>query len=198
MSSTRGRTGRPAGTDGTNRERVRRAAREVFATHGFRGATMRAIALRAGVDIALLSHYFGNKDGLFAATLELPEEAYGLLADALSGPLETQGERLTRRYLTLWEEPGTSAQLQALARSALSNDAASERLQALLTGAITGLGTLLDGRRTGFAFAMTQLLGVALGRHLIGVPQLAEPALDEVVARTALVVQLHLQTPDNP
>jgi AcrR family transcriptional regulator len=194
--STSGRPGRPAGTDGTTRERVRGAAREVFATEGYRGATMRAIATRAGVDIALLSHYFGNKDGLFAATLELPEEAYGLLAGALSGPLETQGERLTRGYLTLWEEPATSTQLQALARSALSNEGASERLRALLTGAITGLGTLISGRRTGFAFAMTQLLGVALGRHLIGVPQLVEPSLEEVVARTAPVVQLHLETPD--
>ncbi|SEP78724.1 TetR/AcrR family transcriptional regulator [Microlunatus flavus] len=196
MSSTSDRPGRPAGSDGSNRERVRRAAREVFAAHGFRGATMRAIALRAGVDIALLSHYFGNKDGLFAATLELPEEAYGMLAQALSGPMETQGERLTRRYLTLWEEPATSTHLQALARSALGNDAASEQLRALLTGAIAGLGELIDGRRTGFALAMSQLLGTALGRHVIGVPPLVEPDLEEVVARTAPLVQVHLQTPD--
>jgi len=33
---------------------------------------MRSIAARrAGVDMALLAHYFGNKDGVFAATKEL-------------------------------------------------------------------------------------------------------------------------------
>ena len=56
LVSTTERPGRPAGTDGTNRERVRRAAREVFASQGFRGATMRSIATRAGVDTVSYTH----------------------------------------------------------------------------------------------------------------------------------------------
>jgi AcrR family transcriptional regulator len=196
--SSRERPGRPAG-DGSNRERVRTAAREEFAAAGFRGATMRSIAARAGVDIALLSHYFGNKDGLFAATLELPEGARGLLVDALSGPAATQGERLTRSYLALWETPVTSVHMHALARSALSNDAASDRMQALFTGTVSdpAVSALLAGRRVGFTLAMGQLLGVAFARHLFRVPGLVDLDLAEVVRRTAPAVQRHLETPDD-
>ncbi|MGI3781855.1 MAG: TetR family transcriptional regulator [Janthinobacterium lividum] len=197
MASGGERTGRPAG-DGTNRERVRTAAREEFAAAGFRGATMRSIAARAGVDIALLSHYFGNKEGLFAATLELPAGTQDLLARALSGTAPTQGERLTRSYLTLWEAPETSASMHALARSALSNEAASERLAALFTGAVSDarVRDLVAGRRAGFTLAMAQLLGVAFARHLLRVPPLADLDLDDLVRRTATAVQRHLETTD--
>lgn len=191
------RTGRPPG-EGTNRERVRAAAREEFAAAGFRGATLRSIAARAGVDVALLSHYFGNKEGLFAATLELPSGAQDLLAGALSGPASSRGERLTRSYLTLWETPGTSASMHALARSALSNEAASERLAALFTGAVTDprVRDLVADRRAGFTLAMAHLLGVAFARHLLRVPPLADLDLDDVVRRTAPAVQRHLETTD--
>jgi hypothetical protein len=131
--------------------------------------------------------------------MELPEGAQDMLAEALSGPLETQAERLTRGYLTLWEDPATSARMQALARSALSNEAASERTQALLTGAIAGPGVapLLAGRRTGFTLAMAQLLGVASTRYLTHVPQLVELDFENLVARTTPVVQLHLNAADD-
>lgn len=198
MAARGGRPGRPAGADGTNRERVRTAAREEFAAAGFRGATMRSIAARAGVDVALLSHYFGNKDGLFAATLELPADARGMLVEALSAPAADQGDRLTRGYLGLWEAPATSGHLLALARSALSNEAASAHMQAALTGTVTSpaVDALLVGRRTGFTLAMAHLLGVAFGRHLIRVPQLVDLELETLVTRTAPAVQQHLDTPD--
>ena len=198
MATNQERAGRPAG-DGTNRERVRTAAREEFAAAGFRGATMRSIAARAGVDIALLSHYFGNKDGLFTATLELPEGAHGLLVDALSGPLATQGARLTRGYLTLWEAPRTSAHMHALARSALTNELASDRMQALFAGAVSdpAVSELLTGRRVGFTLAMGQLVGVAFARHLFRVPPLADLDLDAVIGATAPAVQLHLERADD-
>lgn len=198
--ATRGkRTGRPAGMGDINKKRVLAAAREEFATKGFRDATMRSIATQAGVDVALLPHYFSNKDGLFAATMELPEDAQNILIYALSGPLETQGEQLTRGYLRLWEEPATSPQMRALARSALNNEAAAELLQASLTGTIASsdFSALLAGRQTGFTFAMTQLLGVAVARYLARLPQMVQLDFEILVARTAPAVQLHLNITDN-
>lgn len=199
MASTGRRTGRPAAGDGSHRTQILAAAREEFAAKGFQKATMRAIATRAGCDVALLSHYFGNKDGLFAATMELPPGAGEHLLSALTGPLETQGERLTRHYLGLWEDPATSAQVLALARSAMTNDAAAERMRALFTGAVEGaeVSALLAGRRVGFTLAMSHLLGVAIARHLTRVPYLLRLDLDALVARTAPAVQLHLSTPDD-
>lgn len=198
--ATRGkRTGRPAGMGDINKKRVLAAARDEFATKGFRGATMRSIATQAGVDVALLPHYFGNKDGLFAATMEPPDDAQHILTHALSGPPETQGERLTRGYLSLWENPATSPQMHALARSALTNEAAAELLQASLTGTIasSGASALLAGRQIGFTFAMTQLLGVAVARYLACLPQMVQLDFETLVSRIAPAVQLHLNSTDN-
>lgn len=187
------RTGRQAG-DWGNRDRILAAARTEFAAHGFRATTLRVIASRAQVDVALLSHYFGNKDGLFAATLELPDTAGGLAVRALSGAPGTEGERLTRSYLGLWESPTTGAQMQVLARSALSNEVASARIRALLEGASgdPDLAELVNDRREGFALAMAHLLGVAFGRYLARIPVLVDLDFDTLVARTVPAVQLHL------
>lgn len=46
------------------------AAEGVFATRGFRGATMEEIADLVGVTKPLIYDYFGSKEGLFAATIE--------------------------------------------------------------------------------------------------------------------------------
>lgn len=191
------RSGRPAGGDGNNKRRILLAAREEFVAKGFRGATMRSIASRAGVDVALLAHYFGGKDALFVASTELPAGSQTVLTDALSGCLETQGERLTRGYLSLWEDVTTGAQMKALARSALSNEAATEQMRAVLTGTVGGLNTaaLLAGRETGFVLAMAQLQGVALTRYLTRVPLLVELDLNDLVARIAPVIQMHLNDP---
>ena len=193
------RTGRRAGTEGRNRALILAAARAEFSAKGFHGSTLRRIAARAGFDVALLAHYFGNKDGLFAATLELPERSDDMLIDALSGPQETQGNRLTRAYLGLWEDSASSQQMQALARSALNNEAALTHIQALLTGATAGpeLGALLTGRRTGFSLAMAHLVGVAFARYLTHLPSLAQLDFETLIARTAPAIQLHLATTDD-
>ncbi|WP_402463532.1 TetR/AcrR family transcriptional regulator [Isoptericola aurantiacus] len=200
MASTGTRTGRPSGGDGSNRERILAAARREFAAHGYRGATLRSIAAAAGFDIALIAHYFGNKDGLFAATMAFPDGAPDVVAAALSGPLAEQGERLSRAYLGLWEDPATSGQMHALTRSALGHEQSAERLGALVTGitADSRVGDRLDGRRTGFVLAMSHLAGTAFARYLLKVPLLADLDLDTVVARTAPAVQVHLTTPDDP
>lgn len=192
-SSAAVRTGRQPGDSG-NRERILAAARHQFAAKGFRATTLRAIAAHAEVDVALISHYYRNKDGLFTATLQLPDSAKDLALRALTGPAEMQGERLTRAYLGLWEDPDTSAQMQALARSALSTEIASTRIRTLLEGvtADPALSEVLAGRREGFALAMAHLLGIAFGRYLSRIPALTDLDFNTLVVRTAPAVQLHL------
>lgn len=199
-TTSRPRAGRPAGSDGHNRDRILAAARDEFAAAGFRGATLRAIAARAGFDVSLIAHYFGNKDGLFAATLELPPGTGATLAAALSAPAAEQGERLTRAYLTLWEDPRTLTQMRALARSALTMETAAARMQGLIGGvaADPALGDALAGRRTGFTLAVAHLLGIAAARYLLAVPGLRESDLDldALVERVAPAVEVQLQAPD--
>jgi len=191
VSTEQAKTSGPARRDGGNRQRILQAARGEFASKGFRSATMRSIANGAGVDVALLAHYFGNKERLFAETIELPTNASGLLASALSGPAQGQGDRLTRAYLWLWEDPATAAHMQALARSALSNDAAYLRVRNLLTDvALSSPHLPPDDPRLHLALA--QLFGIAVLRHARPMPTLAELDFERLVALAAPAVRATL------
>ena len=59
--------GESSAIDLTSRARIRNAGLHQFATTGFAGTPLRAIASEAGVAIGLISHHFGSKDGLRAA-----------------------------------------------------------------------------------------------------------------------------------
>ena len=198
MAKTGVRPGRAPGTEHGNRQAILDAARREFGAHGFQGATLRSIAKAAGVDVALVAHYYRNKDGLFAATLELPAVAGGLLAAALSASPETQGEALTRAYLGLWEDGATGQQMQALLRSALNNDVALARVRELLLGATLRLevAPLVEPRRTGFSLAISHLLGIAFARYLGKIAGVADLDFEDLVARVSPAVQLHLSTLD--
>ncbi len=54
----------------TPRERILLAAIDQFAVNGFNGATTRAIAKVAGVNIAMINYYFGSKQALLEAAIE--------------------------------------------------------------------------------------------------------------------------------
>ena len=194
MAKNGKRTGRPAGMGDTNKRRLLEAAREQFSSQGFRSVTMRSIAAEAGVDVALIAHHFGSKEGLYAATVELPESAPEILRSALSGPLHSQGEQLTRGYLGLWEDPSTSAQMRTLARSSLTREGTGQPLASALIGADVDpdIDALVSGRRRGFSFAMTQLIGVAIARYLTRLPYVTELDFEALVSHTSPAVQLHL------
>ncbi|MEV3984431.1 TetR family transcriptional regulator [Nonomuraea sp. NPDC049758] len=192
------RPGRPPGGDGRNRHRILAAARQEFAAKGFRGATMRSIAAAAGVDVALLAHYFGNKDGLFAATLQLPDQAVQQIQRAFDGPVGELGERLARTYLSLWEDPGLAGALRATVASAFAHEGAREQLRALLTAALPeDVRSLLPGDDPDLrlVLAFNHLFGIALGRHLLGLPALADRDLPTLLAAVAPTVQHYLTGP---
>ncbi|KYH43265.1 TetR/AcrR family transcriptional regulator [Branchiibius sp. NY16-3462-2] len=199
MSQGSKRRGRPAANAGDGRERILAAARNQFATNGFRAATLRSIAGEADVDVALIAHHFGSKMGLFAASLQLPERSHGLLVSSLDGPTRTQGRRLTAAYLSLWEDPQTGPQMQAIVRAALADPEASSALQNTLIGLVADpdVQRLLEGRRTGFFLAMSHLVGLAILRYVVQLPDVARANLDELTGRVAPVVQRHLTTADS-
>ncbi|MGH3306243.1 MAG: TetR family transcriptional regulator [Nocardioides sp.] len=188
------RIGRRPGGQPTRREIVN-AARDTFAAKGFRGSTIRAIAEAANVDPALIHHYFGNKEQLFAATLEFPEGAPDRLVSALTGPADGLGERLTRAYLQLWEAPATRGQMLIATRAALTDDDAMDRARPMVV-AMLGQAAATDvpgpDPEKRFALAMAHLLGVAAVRHLSRVPPLCDLPLEELIASTAPAVQFHL------
>lgn len=154
---------------------------------------MRAIATKAGVDSALIHHYFGDKGGLFAAALQSPTAVSRRLIEAVGGEQDQLGGRIARAYLSLWEEDETRWQMLALARSSLTNESATENLRAAMAAAAGAAIAVLppDNPQLRWSMGMSHLLGAALGRHLFQVPPLRDIAFDELVRVAAPAVQLH-------
>jgi AcrR family transcriptional regulator len=188
---------RPDGGPDT-REAILGAARDLFAANGFDRTTIRAIATRAEVDPALVHHYFGTKDQLLAASLELPMDPVALLGD-LGGDPERAGEELVRRVLGLWEtDPETRRRLVALLRTGISHDHAAALLRDLFGRTILAVlqgFVVADRPELRAALAGTQLGGLILGRYLVGVPAVADASVEELVAVVGPGVQRYLTGP---
>jgi AcrR family transcriptional regulator len=189
-----GRTGRRPGASGT-REAILAAARESFGERGYSDTSVRAVAARAGVDAALVHHYFGTKDGLFRAALELPFDPAAVAPVLLEPGLDGLGERLVRFYLRVWDEPVSRARMQAILRSALTQDAAAALLREVVTREVLGrVAAAVDtpDAELRASFAGTQLVGLGMLRYIVRVEPLASADAETVVAVIAPTIQRYL------
>lgn len=187
-------TGRRPGDSGT-RDAILAAARDRFAASGFEGTTIRAVAQEAGVDPALVHHFFGTKDGLLAAALALPPGLVRSLLDVASGPVDDLGERLVRFYLDLWEDPATGESLRAMFRSAVSHEDAARLLRAFVESQVLRqVAQRVGGDRADLrvTLASSHLVGLAVARYVIGVEPLAGVDRELLVACVAPSVQRYL------
>jgi AcrR family transcriptional regulator len=119
------RRGRRAGGEDT-KAALLDAARAVFAEQGYQGATVRTIAARAGVDAAMVNHWFGGKQGLFTAIVELPFDPSEVIDGALAGDRNTVAERLLRTFVTVWDT--YEGRFATLMLSVASNDLAAQMM----------------------------------------------------------------------
>lgn len=192
------RTGRRPGNVDTRAE-ILAAARVQFAEIGYGGASLRGIARTAGVDPALVHHYFAGKSALFAEVVQLPVDPAVTLPTALHGPPDQLGERLVRFFLGLWESPDTGPQMLAWFRVSLANEQGAQRLREFLTHEVLRRVTMAipPDRRTPrrAALAASQLAGLGITRYLIRIGPLAEASLEELVADVGPVLQHYLTGP---
>jgi AcrR family transcriptional regulator len=84
---------RPAGR--ATRDAIEDAAKELFDEHGYDGASVRAIASKAGIDPALVIRHFGSKEELFLHVYDRRE----YFTDILEGPIEDLGRSVIELYL---------------------------------------------------------------------------------------------------
>jgi AcrR family transcriptional regulator len=189
---TRGR--RPQGSPDA-RQAVLDAARELFAELGFERTTMRAVATRAGVDPALIYHYFGAKDGLLAAVVEPPVDLPAVLAGLADHPGEA-GQEIVRRVVSLWEDnPDIRGRMLAMLRTALSHDHAARLLRDMLSSwLLGGLGDVLaeDRRELRAALVGAQMGGLMLARYLLRVPGAATATPEDLALAIGPAVQRYL------
>lgn len=151
------------------------AARDAFAARGYQGASIRAIAADAGVNPALVHHYFGTKDDLFVAAMDLPFNPAEMIMELLAaGPREEFAERFVRAFVQIWRDPEAGPRLQALLRSAVAGEDGAALVRnlaenVLLVRASEALGV----PKIKVAAAMTHLIGLMLGAMIIRVEPLA-------------------------
>src|SRR5919106_6266996 len=126
------RTGRRPGASGT-REAILAAARRAFAERGYQHATIRQVAELAGVDPALVHHYFGTKQGLFVAAVQLPVNPVEQLSAVLADDPELVGQRMIGVFLSVWDLAANNSPLLALVRSAVSDEQAAAMLREFIT-----------------------------------------------------------------
>ncbi|MDN3259863.1 TetR family transcriptional regulator [Streptomyces sp. CSDS2] len=164
------------------------AARTEFSARGFEGTTMRAIARAAGVDAALIHHFFLSKGGLFSAAVQDVFDVPGL-PGAADGPREGLGERLAQACLTHWQKPAVHVQLVALLRSATAFDGGSGAIQEFFGKTLLPVASAAGQGQADLRASLcgSYLLGVAAMRHVSPaepIASLSRPQLVRTVGRT--------------
>lgn len=193
-----GRTGRRPGNQDT-REAILHAARTAFAERGLDGASIRLIASGAGVDPALVHHYFGTKDQLFLAAMRAPIDPLTVIPAALAGGVDGVGERLIRAMLGVWDSPAGGAAV-ALLRSAVSNDDIAVMMRdfivtRILKQVVKGLGLdPVDGLLRA-SLVGSQIAGLIMFRYIIKVEPIASAPAETLVELLGPTIERYLKGP---
>ena len=188
------RTGRRAGNLDT-RVAILAVARRRFGARGYDATSLRSIAAEAHVDPALLIHYFSTKEGLFAAVIGLGQPPSELLGDLASLPLREAAERVVRVYLEMVDSDESRNAILSLVRSAVSNEKAASALREFLSREfLVVLTSLCDEPDAGLRASLvaSQLIGIAMLRHVIHVEPLARAQREEIVALVAPRIESYL------
>ena len=188
------RTGRRPGRSGT-REAILASARESFTASGYDGASIRDIAKRADVDPALVHHYYGSKQKLFIAAVELPVDIPAVLDQVLAGERDQVGERIVGMLLLVWDRQVDRSPLIALVRSAVSSDEAARMLREFLVSVLftkiaERLG-LADARLRA-SLAASQIIGLMIARYVVRIEPLATAPPPVVIAAVGPTIQRYL------
>jgi AcrR family transcriptional regulator len=190
----RKRPGRPPGTSDT-RERILVSARELFARNGFDKTSIRAVAAGAGVDPALVHHYFGTKHRLFTAAIRIPIDPMVIIRPLRETPIEELGLTAPSVLLPLWDSE--------------LRDGVIATLRSLLSGADVGLlrsfmrevviaeiaARVDDPPGTGIIraeFVMSQLAGVMMARYILELEPFASLPAQQIAETIAPNLQRYL------
>jgi AcrR family transcriptional regulator len=196
-------TDAPRRSDAT-RAAILQAARIRFARDGYQRATIRAIAADAAIDPSMVMRYYGNKERLFAAAVDIDLR----LPDLADLPPSRLGPELVRHFLYRWEEDPTADALLTLLRSAATDPTAAERVRGIFRDQIMPivLSVVRESRSSGATLShedqleaaeragllATQMLGLAMCRHILRIPPVAGMSPETLIERVGPTVQRYL------
>ncbi|MDF2978915.1 MAG: TetR-family protein transcriptional regulator [Actinomycetospora sp.] len=177
------------------RARIHAAATRRFATDGYDGTTVRAVAADAGIDPALVLRYFGSKDGLFAAVTDVDLR----IPDLAACDRSEVGALLVRRFLLRWGPDEEGLALLHLLRAAVHDQRIAARAREVFATQVTeALAVVVDDpaeRGIRAALVTTQLLGLLLCRSVLGLAELVDTPPERLVDLVGPTVQRQLTGP---
>ncbi|MHA7665472.1 TetR/AcrR family transcriptional regulator [Mycolicibacterium sp. HS_4_1] len=194
MAQRPARGGRRPGPNGT-REAIEETARKLFAELGYERTSLRQIALQAGVDPALVSHFYGKKRDLFLAVVELPVEPASVIGRVLDGDKDSAGLRLATLILEVLDDEVRRRPMIGMVRAATAEPEAARLVRDFLARKIIapiaeGLGSADADYRA--ALVMSQVNGFALARYVIGLEPLAKRSNEQLAADLGVTLQRYL------
>jgi len=192
--------GRRAGPTHTRQE-ILDAARDAFAVRGYDAVSLRAIARQAGVDPALVHHFFKSKSELFATAMQLPIDPKPFLTALLAGERDTLGIRLVHALVELWDRPAGFQGFLGLIRGAVSHDDAALLLREFVTREILGpiaTAAAPDTPQTRAALAGSQIVGLAMARKIARIEPIATADPAWLAATVGPTIQHYLTAPLPP
>lgn len=137
---------------------------------------MRQVALEAGVDPTLVSHFHGSKRQLFLSVVALPFQPAEVLPGLLAGDPHDAGARLARFALGVFESEDGRSRAVGLIRAATSEPEAARLVRDLLTREVLtplaeGIGS--DDAAYRASLLMSQIVGLIMARYIVAVEPLA-------------------------
>lgn len=188
--------GRPKSDDTSDRRAViQDVARRHFAAKGYRGTSLRAIAAEAGVDVSLISHYFGGKSSLLMATMELPVDPVEKISSVVADGPNLLAERLLTTFLDAWD-PHRDVISTLLRTTMESADEQSPMLQLAREVLLSALKDVLIGpdRELRASLIASQLVGMATARYVTRIGAVADASAAEIVRLLAPAMQQIVDT----
>lgn len=196
MTLAQGRGRRPAGS-GT-KEAIEAAARRRFAELGYPRTTMRGIAKDAGVDPRLITHFFGSKQELFVAVVELPFDPEPTFDALLGSGGADLGVRLADFILGMLEREETRRTITGIIRAAASEEEAAARIRDMIAGRLlTPLAKNVgaDDPELRASLVASQVVGLTFARHVVGIPALQTADRERLVMLLGRVFDVYLTSP---
>lgn len=193
-NTDRKRRGRPAGSSDT-RERILASARELFASNGIDRTSIRAVAAAAGVDPALVHHYYGTKNQLFAAAIRIPIDPMDIIGPLREVPVEELGYKLPSMLLPLWDSQ-MGAGIIATLRSILAGSEVNLFRSFLQEVIAVEVGARVDNPPGSgiirIQFVASQLVGVLMARYILELEPFASLPVQQIAETIAPNLQRYL------
>jgi AcrR family transcriptional regulator len=190
----RRRPGRPAGTTDT-RDRILNSARELFARNGIANTSIRAVAAAAGVDSALVHHYYGTKEKLFAAAVHIPIDPMEIIGPLREVPVDDLGYVIPSTLLPLWDSEIGAGFIAAL-RSLLAGTEVNLFRSFIQDVIAVEVGSRVDSPPGSgvvrVQFVASQLVGIVMARYILQLEPFASLPPEQIARTIAPNLQRYL------